>query len=267
LYSNLFAFVSTKSWSTSIFPIQRGVFQGDTLSPLIFLLCFNPIVMLAKKLKGEGFSLYLPIPDSEDLPPIGSHFYVEWKEVNSSCRSPWVYLCTAVEYHSDGTTTIQYLNENDGATERVDLHSVLWSLAQKNSKRYLPLGSTLKKRARVKAFQKKFIHGKQHKVKAFVDDLSLIHSSPSVHQEELQIIDSHCQDLDLKIRPDKCVSLAFSGTSMMKFTCPLSSGPTAPIQTKPAKILGQMIGKDATTTRSAASTKLKSRFLTALSNI
>ena len=119
----------------------------------------------------------------------------------------------------------------------------------------------------MKAFQKKFIHGKQHKVKAFADDLSLIHSSPSVHQEELQIIESHCQDLDLKIRPDKCVSLAFNGTSMMKFTCPLSSGPTAPIQTKPTKILGQMIGKDATTTRSAASTKLKSRFLTALSNI
>jgi len=58
LYSNLFAFVSTKSWSTSIFPIQRGVFQGDTLSPLIFLLCFNPIVMLAKKLKGASPSTY-----------------------------------------------------------------------------------------------------------------------------------------------------------------------------------------------------------------
>jgi len=54
---------------------------------------------------------------------------------------------------------------------------------------------------------------------------------------------------------------------MMKFSCPLSSGSTAPIQTKPTKILGQMIGKDAITATSAASTKLKLRFLTALSNI
>ena len=38
LYTNLSAFISTNHWSTGLFPINKGVFQGDTLSPLIFLL-------------------------------------------------------------------------------------------------------------------------------------------------------------------------------------------------------------------------------------
>ena len=42
-YSQLNAFVSTKAWSTQSFPISRGVFQGDTMSPIIFLLSFNPL--------------------------------------------------------------------------------------------------------------------------------------------------------------------------------------------------------------------------------
>ena len=65
--------MSTKSWSTSFFLIRRRVFQGDTFSPLV---CFNPIVKLANSLKDEGFSLCLPVPNSEGLPPIGhcTHF-------------------------------------------------------------------------------------------------------------------------------------------------------------------------------------------------
>ena len=35
-------YVSTKNWNTSVFSIQRGVFQGDTLSPLLFNLAINP---------------------------------------------------------------------------------------------------------------------------------------------------------------------------------------------------------------------------------
>ena len=129
LYSNLFAFLLTKSWSTSVFPIQRGVFQGDSLSPLIFLLCFNPIVILAKKPKGEGFSLYLPIPNSDLL--LDRTFMLNGKKSIRQIPMGYIRLHCCGIYHSDGTTTIQYLNA--GASERVDLHSVLWSLAQKNS--------------------------------------------------------------------------------------------------------------------------------------
>ena len=217
MYSNLSAFISTKQWitDTCTFPIQRGVFQGDTLSPLIFLLCFNPILKLAQSLQGKGFSLHLPVPSSEGLPPVGSHFYVEWNEVDSPDPSGF-YLCTAIRYHSDGTTTIQYIG--DGATERVDLHSIFWSFTRKNSKPFLPPGSSLKhyplKKIRGEASHRKTIYSVPHKVKAFADDLSLIHSSPSVHQQELSAIDSHCLDLDLVIRPDKCVSFVFDGSSM-----------------------------------------------------
>ena len=44
LYSSLSAQISTKDWITESFPIQRGVFQGDTLSPLLFLIAFNPMI-------------------------------------------------------------------------------------------------------------------------------------------------------------------------------------------------------------------------------
>ena len=74
--------MSTKSWSTSFFLIRR-VFQGDTFSPLV---CFNLIVKLADSLKDEGFSLCLPVPNSEGLPPIESHFLVTVLTTQSALR-------------------------------------------------------------------------------------------------------------------------------------------------------------------------------------
>ena len=37
VHSKLQAFVSTPDWNTDVFAIQRGVFQGDTISLIIFL--------------------------------------------------------------------------------------------------------------------------------------------------------------------------------------------------------------------------------------
>ena len=42
-YSQLSVTVLRNSWETSPIPFQCGVFQGDTLSPMIFLLVFNPL--------------------------------------------------------------------------------------------------------------------------------------------------------------------------------------------------------------------------------
>ena len=44
LYLKLTAYVKTKKWTMET---SRGVFQGDPLSPLIFLVAFNPIIQLA----------------------------------------------------------------------------------------------------------------------------------------------------------------------------------------------------------------------------
>ena len=60
--SQLSARVVTKNWSTPSFPVSRGVFQGDTLSPLIFLITFNRIIQLAQSLSTCGFQLKLSDP-------------------------------------------------------------------------------------------------------------------------------------------------------------------------------------------------------------
>ena len=72
-YAQLEGNVKTKKWRTPNFKIQRGVFQGDTLSPLIFLLAFNPLIELCNNLPSGGFSLKLPVPNSSGLPHQYSH--------------------------------------------------------------------------------------------------------------------------------------------------------------------------------------------------
>ena len=69
-YSKLFVIVTTKSWVTPPIPFHRGVFQGDTMSPIMFLLAFNPLLQLAAELnRGHGYVIQLPLQNSEDLPP------------------------------------------------------------------------------------------------------------------------------------------------------------------------------------------------------
>ena len=60
LYAKLTAYVKTKEWSTDNFKIGRGVFQGDTLSLLIFLIAFNPIIQLAQSVNTCGFRIRMP---------------------------------------------------------------------------------------------------------------------------------------------------------------------------------------------------------------
>lgn len=40
-YSQLKGFTSSPDWTMDLFPIEYGIFQGDTLAPLIFLIAFN----------------------------------------------------------------------------------------------------------------------------------------------------------------------------------------------------------------------------------
>ena len=56
LYSSISAYVATKDWYTPHFPIQRGVFQGDTLSPLL-LIAFNSLLQTVQNHPARGFSL------------------------------------------------------------------------------------------------------------------------------------------------------------------------------------------------------------------
>lgn len=92
VYAKLTATISTKEWSTPPFQITRGVFQGDTLSPLLFLLCFNPVIAYAMQSPHCGFQMMLQPPGSAGLPPVGSHINVEWCEKDSGEPEGW-YHC------------------------------------------------------------------------------------------------------------------------------------------------------------------------------
>lgn len=57
LYSNMTAQIQTPFWSSSPFYMKKGVFQGDPLSPLVFLSAFNPIIEFLKSKTSSGFPL------------------------------------------------------------------------------------------------------------------------------------------------------------------------------------------------------------------
>jgi hypothetical protein len=57
LYGSLQGEVVTPNWSSKFFQFKRGVFQGDPLSPLIFLLAFNPIIDYLKSEEKHGYIL------------------------------------------------------------------------------------------------------------------------------------------------------------------------------------------------------------------
>ena len=48
-----------------------------------------------------------------------------------------------------------------------------------------------------------------HKVKGYADDLSIISDSFDEHVKTVQKIDQNLREIDLAIRPDKCVALQF----------------------------------------------------------
>ena len=71
LYSHNTAVVNTKSWRTDPFKFQRGVFQGDPISPVIFLLVFNPILQELQRNSHKGYKLgeseFVTLPYADDF--------------------------------------------------------------------------------------------------------------------------------------------------------------------------------------------------------
>ena len=126
--------VKIKKRCTSNFDIQRGVFQGDTLSPLIFLLTFNPLIELCNRLPSCGFNLRLPVPNLSGLPPTNTAIHVKWNEDPSDEPSGW-YYAVVKEYLPNGQARIEYA---DHASETLDLHSVRWEHTRKGKKLSYP---------------------------------------------------------------------------------------------------------------------------------
>ena len=72
-YSNIMATVHTKTFKSEIFKFKRGVFQGDPLSPIIFLIVFNPIIQHLQNQSKFGYNLsenednFITLPYADDF--------------------------------------------------------------------------------------------------------------------------------------------------------------------------------------------------------
>ena len=78
LYNPLCARVSTTEWSTRYFPYQKGVFQGDPLSPVIFNMAFSPIIAQIRTLNQHPYITHCGAKISltayaDDLAVVSSH--------------------------------------------------------------------------------------------------------------------------------------------------------------------------------------------------
>ena len=267
-YSKLRGFVSSSSWTTEFFPIERGVFQGDTLSPLIFLIAFNPIIELANTSKSSGFSLKYPVPSSCGLPPVDAHIYLKWDEPSSDEAPGW-YRCQVAKYLPNGLTEVHYPN---GTLEVVNLHTTQWHLATGRSKHYQsedctpPFAKVPKVREKLQ--DSKFFSTGFHRVKGYCDDLTLISSNQNEHKSTLKLIDLRCQGLDLHLKPAKCISLAFDGRKVVPdVTYALTAGRTLSISNHPTKFLGKVLADCPRSTAKHAVSRLKSLILPNLQKI
>ena len=111
---NVNAIVDVTKGPIDFSEIAKNIFISkltrDTLSPLIFLVAFNPLIEVCNNLSTCGFSLRLPIPNSSGLPPVDSAIYVKWDEVQSAEPPRWYYAVVS-KYHLDGDVTIEYANK------------------------------------------------------------------------------------------------------------------------------------------------------------
>ena len=145
------------------------------------------------------------------------------------------------------------------------LDCVQWEPTRKGKKPYLSTNSKPPqfplKKIRSEISKSKYFNSTQHSAKSFADDLSVFSSSIKDHHPLLLAIDDKCSDLDLTLKPEKCVSIVFNGVKMdhtMSF--PLKNGSTRNIADAPTKVLSKLIAVSTSQTKSAASSKLEKRF-------
>ena len=155
------------------------MFQGDTLSPVIFLTVFNPLIELSSCLTTTGFSLKVPVPNSVGLPPVNSATYVYWDE-NSDESVGWYYAVVKKNTSLMAQQTLIMRTK----TLKQSISIVSSGNPQEKDKNCIFLAtenhlSFYLKRSERKPLNRNSIHPASLSAKAFADDLHLKITNPS----------------------------------------------------------------------------------------
>ena len=263
-YSQLTAHICTDTWSTPKFTIQKGVFQGDTMSPVIFLAVFSPVIERIQKLQYPSCPITIPIVASENLPPVGSCLYVLWNEDSNEERG-W-YRCTVAKHLLDGSSLLEY---PDGQSETVNIQSCEWRFAKKSNRKFVSLNSSLPPEPTNKpSTSQQYYQSSEHKCKALADDLTIPNRSRSDHQETLRQVEEACNSMGLTLNPSKCVSITIeNGKPKPKATYHLRDGQTRNLCSAPTKFLGHTIASTPQESKRRSSTNLKNHVISILKRI
>ncbi len=210
-------------------------------------------MLLAQSKNNNGFTINLPISNSEGLPAVGSFIYIEWDESTSEEPAGW-YHSQVIQYQADGCAMLKY---NEVTTEVIDLKQAKWKFTRKNGKLYLPLHknppSFPLKKVKESSARKKYFLSDPQCVKAYADDLTIISNHKDAHQDILSIWDE--ASLSREIKPEKSISYCFDGQK------------TRNISTGPTKFLGETIGLTLHQSRKAATVKLTKKVYDVLDKI
>ena len=226
------------------------------MSPIMFLLAFNPILQLAVRLNhGNGYVFQLPLQNSEGLPPTGSTIYVKWLEEGD--EPPGWYRATVSNYFQDGSCLLIYDETSDSTvSEVINLNLVDWLPCYKNAKRFVPLGCTPRSSKGKWKSCLKYYSSSEHSVKAYADDATLISNSLEAHTSVLQQIDRKAADLDLSFKPAKCISYLFDGHNHKLEGIQLSGGSTRSITEGSTKFLGKSLDVSLSATKAIAKKRI-----------
>ena len=125
LYSRLTGSVNGPQWKSEEFRFAKGVFQGDPLSPIIFLCCFNPVLEYLNELNDNyGYDLngqkVITTPYADDFNLITANKLQHQKIINvlqEHTSSMGLKLkpakCRSLSIRSGKPTKIDYFIGND----------------------------------------------------------------------------------------------------------------------------------------------------------
>ena len=144
--------------------------------------------------------------------------------------------------------------------------SIEWKHTRKGQRPFLPLSKTPSvlplKKIRQDAKEIKYCLSSPHTVKGFARCFRPTSVNISEHQSLLSDLSTYSQNLDLTLRPDKCISVIFDGSKMdHRTTFSLANGSTRNIAEAPTKILGKLIAGSSSLTKQTVATKLDSKII------